>query len=193
MENSFVKALRVENNLNEIRIPIWVRVTDVIFGILVIIVGVLIIAYPIFSLDLFIILIAVGLLVLGIARVLRGIFSKVLSSVKRAFSVFVGFILIVGSLFIFLNPFIAILLSFWILAALLSVLGLVRIFTGALAKAYPPKLKYTKVVLGAITLILALMTFVLPLAIGYLVIYLLGVGLITAGIGRIILGFFGFK
>lgn len=189
----FVSKLRVEYKLNEIRTSLWVRVTDVILGILAIIAGVFVLVYPLFILDLFILIIAVGLMVLGIARIIRGFLSKVLSSVKRAFSIIVGFFLLIGSLFIFLNPSFTTLLSFWILAAILSTLGLVRIFIGAFVKAYPPTLKYTLVILGTITLILALMAFVLPLTIGYLVIYLLAVGTMTAGIGRIVLGLFGFK
>lgn len=179
--------------MSEIRPPLWVRVTDVILGILAIIVGVFVMAFPVFSLDLFILLISVGLVGLGLARILRGIFSKVLSNIKRAFSIIVGFFLLVGSLFIFLNPFIATFLSFWILAAILAALGLMRIFIGALTKAYPQKLKFTLVILGTMTLILALLAFVLPLTIGSLVIYLLAIGLLTAGFGRITLGLFGFK
>ena len=179
--------------MSDIRPPLWVRITDVILGILAIIVSVFIIAFPVFSLDLFILLIALGFVVLGLARIFRGIFSKALSNVKRAFSILVGLILLVGSLIIILMPFIATLFSFWILAAILSVLGLVRIYIGALTKAYPQKLKYTLVILGVITLLLALGAFVLPLTIGSLVIYLLAVGLLTAGIGRISLGLFGFK
>ncbi|MFX0079094.1 MAG: hypothetical protein ACFE8O_07630 [Candidatus Hermodarchaeota archaeon] len=179
--------------MSEIKPPLWVRVTDVILGILAIIVSVFIMAFPMFSLDLFILLIALGLVGLGLARILRGLLSKALSSVKRAFSILVGFILLVGSLFIVLIPSIATLFAFWILAAILSALGLVRIFIGALTKAYPQKLKYVLVILGGITLLLALGAFVLPLTIGSLVIYLLAVGLLTAGIGRISLGLFGFK
>ncbi len=179
--------------MSDIRPALWVRITDVILGILAIIVSVFIIAFPVFSLDLFILLIALGLVGLGLARILRGFFSKALSNVKRAFSILVGLILLVGSLIIVLMPFIATFLSFWILATILSVLGLVRIYIGALTKAYPQKLKYTLVILGVITLLLALGAFVLPLTIGSLVIYLLAVGLLTAGIGRISLGLFGFK
>ncbi|MDO8123151.1 MAG: DUF308 domain-containing protein [Candidatus Hermodarchaeota archaeon] len=179
--------------MNEVRPKLWLRVTEIILGLLALIASFFIMVFPVFSLDLFILLIALGLVGLGLARILRGLFSKVLSRIKREFSIVVGFILLVGSLFIFLNPSIATFLSFWILAAILSALGLVRIFIGALTKNYPQKLKYTLVILGTITLLLALMAFVLPLTIGYLVIYLLAIGLLTAGIGRITLGLFGFK
>ncbi len=42
LKNSAIPELGVEDSLNEIRPPLWVRVTDVILGILAIVVGVVI-------------------------------------------------------------------------------------------------------------------------------------------------------
>jgi uncharacterized membrane protein HdeD (DUF308 family) len=179
--------------LDEIKNPLWVRVTDVILGILAIGASVFVLVYPVLSLDLLILLIAMGLMLLGIARILRGIFSRVLYGIKRAFSIAYGFIVLVVTLIILLNPAFTTLLSFWVLIAALIAHGFVRIFFGVFSKTYPRRLKYILVIVGVLTLILALMAFLLPYTIGYLVIYLLAVGLLAAGIGRIALGLYGFK
>ena len=179
--------------MEEIKNPLWVRASDVILGLLAISVSVFVLVYPVFSLDIFILLIAIGLLVLGVARILRGIFSRVLSRFKRAISVAFGFLILVAALIVLLNPAFTTLLSFWILTAALIAQGFLRIFFGVLSRTYPRSLKYILVILGTITLLLTLTAFLLPFTIGDLVIYLLAVGLLAAGIGRITLGLYGFK
>jgi uncharacterized membrane protein HdeD (DUF308 family) len=179
--------------MSEIKNPLWVRIADVILGMLAIGASVFVLLYPAFSLDLFILFITIGLLVLGIARILRGIFSRVLDGVQRAFSIAFGLTILVVTLIILLYPAFATLLSFWVLAAILFAHGLIRIFFGAFSKTYPRLLKFLLVIVGLITLILALIAFFLPFSVGYLVIYLLAVGLLVAGVGRIAIGLFGFK
>ena len=181
------------HSLEEIKNPLWVRLTDIILGILAIGASVFVLIYPSFSLDLFILLIAIGLLFLGIARILRGIFTRVLDRFQRAFSVAFGLIMIIMSLVLILYSALATLLSFWILIAVLCAHGLIRIFFGAFSKTYPRLLKYILMIIGVITLLSALMAFFLPFTIGFLVIYLLAIGLLVAGVGRVTLGLFGFK
>jgi len=179
--------------LEEIKNPLWIRVSDVILGILAVSVSVFVLVYPVFSLDVFVLLIAIGLLVLGVARILRGIFSRVLSRFKRAISVVFGLLILVAASIVLLNPTFTTLLSFWILTAALIAQGFLRIFFGIFSRTYPQPLKYILVILGAITLLLTITAFLLPFTIGDLVIYLLAVGLLAAGIGRITLGLYGFK
>lgn len=181
------------HTLEEIKNPLWVRLTDIILGILAIGASVFVLIYPTFSLDLFILLMAIGLLILGIARIIRGVFTRVLDRFQRALSVAFGFIMLISSLILLLYPALTTLLSFWILIAVLSAHGLIRIFFGAFSKTYPRLLKYILVIIGVITLLSALMAFFLPFAIGFLVIYLLAMGLLVAGVGRVTLGLFGFK
>jgi uncharacterized membrane protein HdeD (DUF308 family) len=179
--------------LEELKNPLWVRLTDIILGILAIGASVFVLIYPTFSLDFFILLITIGLAVLGIARILRGLFTRVLDRFQRAFNVAFGFIILISTLILLIFPAFTTLLSFWVLIAVLLAHGLIRIFFGVFSKTYPRLLKYILVIIGVITLFSALMALFIPFAIGFLVIYLLAVGLLVAGVGRVTLGLFGFK
>lgn len=174
-------------------IPIWLRISDIVLGILAICAGVFSMFFPAVSLDLFILLIALGLFFLGVARIIRGIFSRVLSNLKRGFSVLVSLVLLLVALVTLLYPSLTTVVAFWALTAALLALGLTRIVIGALARAYPRELKYTMVGLGFTTLGLIIPVWVLIIPIGLAVTYLLGIALISAGIGRVALGIFGFR
>ena len=179
--------------MSEPPIPHWLRISDIVLGILAICAGAFSLLFPGVSLDLFLIIIAIGLLLLGVARILRGIFSRVLSSLKRGFSVFVGLVLLGVSLVTLLFPSITTMVAFWALTAAILALGLSRMVIGATARAYPKKLKYILVGLGVTTLCLIIPVWVLIVPIGLAVTYLLGFALITAGIGRVMLGVYGLR
>jgi hypothetical protein len=179
--------------MSEPPIPLWLRISDIALGILAISAGIFALFFPAVSLDLFLVFVAIGLFFLGLARIIRGIFSRVLSNLKRGFSILVGIVLLLVALVTLLYPSITTIVTFWALTAALLALGLTRIIIGAFARAYPKELKYTMVGLGFTTLCLLIPVWVLIIPIGLAVTYLLGVALITAGIGRVVLGTYGFR
>jgi hypothetical protein len=102
-------------------------------------------------------------------------------------------VLLLVALITLLYPPLVTSVAFWALTAALLALGLTRIVIGTFARTYPKELKYTMVGLGLITLCLIIPVWILIIPVGLAVTYLLGVALITAGLGRVVLGAFGFR
>ncbi|MFX1562066.1 MAG: DUF308 domain-containing protein [Promethearchaeota archaeon] len=166
-------------------IPTWLRGTDFILGIISIIAAILVLIFQTLAIQTLITIIAIGLILLGLARILRGFFSKILSDYLRTLNVAAGLIVLIGALVTILFPGLAIQLIIWVLAFALLVIGVVRLVIGGFGKAFPIWLRGLLIIIGIITIIFSVAVFVFQSLGELTLVILLSLALLSSGIGRI--------
>ena len=110
------------------------RITNIVLGGLAIALSIIVIAFPIFTIGLLVTLLALGLLFIGIARIVQGIFAKQTSKWSRAFLIGVGILSIGISFMVFINPVVGIFIMTFMLAVNLLIIGIESIVHGVSGK-----------------------------------------------------------
>lgn len=110
------------------------RISNIVLGGLAIALAIIIIAFPIFTIGILVTLLALGLLFIGAARIVHGIFDKQTSKWSRIFLVAVGILSIGISFMVFINPLVGIFILTFMLAVNLLIIGIESIIHGALGK-----------------------------------------------------------
>lgn len=179
--------------MSEAKIPAWLRIANMLFGIITIIVAMLVIALPGLTITILVILIAVGLILLGLARFLRGLFEEGLSSFLRFLNVIAGLLILVLALATVFLQALVVLLLIWILAAAILILGLVRLLVGIMDKELPTWLRTLLIIVGLISLALSFLIFLVPTLGELTLVILLAWALALNGVSRIINAIAGVK
>ena len=177
--------------MTEKQVPTWVRITDILLGIIAILASVLVILNTALAIQILILSIALGLVVLGLARILRGVFSKVLSDPIRTLNVAAGLVVAIAALVPLLFPALVVQLILFSLAFVLLLVGVVRVVNGGFGKALPNWLRGVLVILGCATIAFSLAVFLFPAFGEATLALLLALGLLTTGLGRILKGLSG--
>jgi uncharacterized membrane protein HdeD (DUF308 family) len=110
------------------------RISNIVLGVLAIALGLVVIGFPFFTIGLLVTLLALGLLFIGIARIVHGIFDKKTSKWSRIFLIGVGILSIGISFVIFINPVVGIFILTFLLAVNLLIIGIESIIHGVSAK-----------------------------------------------------------
>ena len=108
------------------------RIGNIILGGLTIALGIAVISFPLFAAGFLILMLAIGLLFMGIARILYGITAsrRNASQWSRAFAIGVGILSIAISFMVFASPLLGAFLLTLILAVNLLILGIESIAHG---------------------------------------------------------------
>jgi uncharacterized membrane protein HdeD (DUF308 family) len=180
--------------MNEGKAPNWwLRVLNVVFGLVCVLSSAVVLAYPGLDILTLVLVLAISLLVVGLARVMVGVFAEFIPIRLRA-------IIIVASLFEIAVTMINILYPQYItqtLIQLLSVALLVHATIGAViggfVRALPSLLRGLFVVAGLLGITLSVAAF-LSTPLGFLAsVYLLAIGYLSHGIVEVIWGITGPK
>ena len=107
------------------------RASNIILGIVAIGLGFAVLAFPSSTTLLLVTLLAVGLLVVGIARIVQGIVNKYISKWSRAALIGVGILSLVISFIVFAHPVSGIILLIFLLSINLLIIGVESIVHGA--------------------------------------------------------------
>lgn len=110
------------------------RISNIVLGGLAIALAIIIIAFPIFTIGILVTLLALGLLFIGAARIVHGIFDKQTSKWSRIFLVAVGILSIGISFMVFINPLVGIFILTFMLAVNLLIIGIESIIHGVSGK-----------------------------------------------------------
>ena len=100
------------------------RLSNIVLGGLAIALAIIVIAFPIFTIGILVTLLALGLLFIGAARIVHGIFDKQTSKWSRIFLVAVGILSIGISFMVFINPLVGIFILTFMLAVNLLIIGI---------------------------------------------------------------------
>lgn len=179
--------------MSEIKAPSWLRALDIVFGFIAIILSIVVVVFSELTILTLILLLSIILLVIGIARIFGGIFAKYLSDGLRAINVGAGILALVLAFVALLYPQLATQVLIYLLSLALLIHGIARVLIGGFAKVLPSWLRGLLVVVGLLTIVLAVVFFISP-AFGFLtLIFLLSIAFILNGIGRIISGITGIR
>ncbi len=107
------------------------RISNIVLGGLAIALSIIVIAFPIFTIGFLVTLLAIGLLFIGVARIVHGVIDKQTSKWSRIFLVAVGILSIGISFMVFANPLVGIFLLTFLLAVNLLIIGIESIVHGA--------------------------------------------------------------
>jgi uncharacterized membrane protein HdeD (DUF308 family) len=110
------------------------RISNIVLGGLAIALAIIVIAFPIFTIGLLVTLLALGLLFIGVARIVHGIFDKQTSKWSRVLLVGVGILSIGISFMVFINPFVGLFILTFMLAVNLLIIGIESIVHGVSGK-----------------------------------------------------------
>jgi uncharacterized membrane protein HdeD (DUF308 family) len=169
--------------------PAWLRILEIILGIIALILAVYLIFNPNVAIDLLRILLGIALIVLAVAAIVRGAITKSASTWGRVLSIILGIIvLVLGVAAIVYTGFgAALLVTVFAIGLLLTAIGRIE-FAGYAVAAGAPALRGASFALGIIALIIAIAVIVFPgLGFGLLVLLtalallLLGIALIVSG------------
>ena len=107
------------------------RIGNIILGGLTIALGIVVISYPVFAAEFLILLLAIGLLFMGIARMLYGVLGRRnVSKWSKSFAIGVGILSIAVSIMVFASPLLGAFLLTLVLAINLLILGIESIAHG---------------------------------------------------------------
>jgi uncharacterized membrane protein HdeD (DUF308 family) len=110
------------------------RISNIVLGGLAIALAIIVIGFPIFTIGLLVTLLALGLLFIGVARIVHGIFDKQTSKWSRVLLVGVGILSIGISFIVFINPLVGIFILTFMLAVNLLIIGIESIVHGVSGK-----------------------------------------------------------
>ena len=169
------------------KMPGWTRAAEIILGLVSLVAGIWVLAYPGLAVLTLILLLSIGLIFLGWRDILLGAMGKYLPKWLRAADIVFGVLAFVLSVVVIASPGVAILTLVTILYVALFVRGIAGISMAAV-KMISPRLRAASAAVGVLSIILAIIALAYPgLAIGALV-FLLSIGLLFVGIEAIAAG-----
>ena len=110
------------------------RISNIVLGGLAIALAIIVIAFPIFTIGFLVTLLAIGLLFIGAARIVHGVFNKQTSKWSRILLIAVGILSIGISFMVFINPLLGIFILTFMLAVNLLIIGVESIVHGVSGK-----------------------------------------------------------
>lgn len=174
-------------------IPQWLRILDVVLGLIAILFGALLFIMPSFIVVYGIgFILGIGLIILGIWQILKIILVKDLEMQTRFISLIIGLLMVIfGGLFVAAPSFFPILLVF-ILSGAVLIIGLFLLVQGAMGKEMVQWIRILYIIFGIIAIAIAIPSFVLPATWGIdLVSIAVSVALIFFGALRLLVGVTG--
>jgi uncharacterized membrane protein HdeD (DUF308 family) len=174
-------------------IPAWMRIVEIIIGILAIILAIVILLAPIYLSTLFFVLaMCVVIVLLGFGLIYRALTQKERTGAMQLLMIIGGIVLIILGIYLYIDfTLFAALLLVWIFGVALAVDGIMAIsyaFTSIRIKSWQ---RWTLIIIGVIEALLALFVVVVPLF-GVGVFNLVAVvALIFVGIAYVIAGITG--
>jgi len=175
------------------KMPSWIRAAEIILGLVSLLAGIYVLAYPLVAVFTLIVLLAVGLIFLGARDIVLGAMGKFLPSWLRAANIVLGVLAFVLSVVVINEPGFAVRTLVLLLYVVLFVRGVAGISLGAAGKQFSAMLRGLSVGVGVLSIILAIVFLAVP-ALGVdVLIILLSLGLLITGLESIATGVIGRK
>ncbi len=175
-----------------VKIPFWLRLFNLLFGvILVILSGYIIINVGIALLSILLLFIII-LLVSGIIRIINGIFDQHLSKKIRIVNLIIGILVIGLGIVVWNYPLFGVEILIYLLAFGLILQGVARITVGGADTYLVGWFRAFLIILGVISILLASLVILAPVLGEIMLVFLLSWGFLISGIGRIATGFSGY-
>ncbi len=176
--------------------PGWLRVLEIVAGIILVCTALYVWVYPAVAIEVYVLLFAIALLILGCMRIISGIAAHNLATALRVLFIIVGILLVFIGGYALAYPFIGALTLVYFFAFGLLFTGFDRIALSGTEKCTGTRtwLMYLTIIAGIFAVIISLAILYYPgfgLALVFLLIslelFLLGTELVAAGITGITL------
>jgi uncharacterized membrane protein HdeD (DUF308 family) len=174
--------------LSEIKSPGWMRLAQIGLGIVAIILSIYVLAFPSLTLVTIALVLAVVLFVVGIERVISGIF---LQGKHRWTNIGLGVLVIILSIISMVFPVATGIFLLIFLAYVLLFDGISRVIHGIADKSSNKASRIFSIVAGVISIVLSIMIIASPLLGAVFISILLSISLLIVGIQMITSGVIG--
>jgi uncharacterized membrane protein HdeD (DUF308 family) len=178
------------SSLSEPKSPGWMRAAQIGLGIIAVIISIAVLVSPALSVVLLVRIVAIILLIVGIEKVLSGIF---IPSKSRWGTIGLGIIVIILSIIVLSFPVGTTAFLIILLAIALLIDGIARVIHGITDKTGRSWSRMFRIAAGVIAIVLALVIIASPAIGAALVGILLGIALLIIGIEIIARGVAGRK
>ena len=173
------------------KMPGWVRAAEIVLGLVSLVAGIWVLAYPGLAVLTLILILAVGLVFLGWRDVVLGAMGTFLHRWLRAANIVLGVLAFVLAVIVIAEPGFAVLTLVLLLYFALFVRGVSALAMAAAGKLIAPRLRAASAAVGVLSIILSIVFLAFPaLAIGTLI-FLLSIGLLFFGFEAIAAGAIG--
>ncbi|MFX0078442.1 MAG: DUF308 domain-containing protein [Candidatus Hermodarchaeota archaeon] len=173
--------------------PSWLRILDIILGVIAIVFGALLFIIPSFIVAYGIgFILGIGLIILGIWQIIKILLAQDVEMNARLISIIIGAMMaIFGGLFIAAPTFFPTILVFLLSSAILIV-GIFLLVQGAMGKEMKQWTRILYLIFGIIAIVIAIPAFVFPATWGLdLVSMAVSLALIFFGVLRLLVGIIG--
>lgn len=170
--------------------PLWLRLTEIIAGIIVLVLAVYLIFNPNVAIDLLRLILGIGLIIMGLALLVRGAASEMLTAGGKAISIILGIIVLALGIaaLVYTGFGSALLVTVFAIGLLLMAIGRISFAGYEAGVGLPPWLRWMSFAIGIIALIIAIAVIVWP-GLGFaLLVVLVAVALLLLGIELIVSG-----
>ncbi len=170
--------------------PMWLRIAEIIAGIIVLILAVYVIINPNVAIDLLRLILGIGLIILGLSLIVSGAGARAARMGGRVLSIILGIIVLALGVaaIVYTNFGQDFLLFLFAIGLLLNAIGRIAFAGYAVGRGLPTWLRGSSMILGIIALIVAILVIVFPgLGFGLLVL-LVAIALLLLGIELILAG-----
>jgi uncharacterized membrane protein HdeD (DUF308 family) len=173
------------------KMPGWTRAAEIILGLVSLVAGLLVIAYPGLGFFTLVAILAVGLIFLGSRDIVLGAMGTFLPRWLRAADIVFGVLAFILSAIVIASPGVAITTLVIFLYFALFVRGVAALTMAGAGKMFPPRLRAASGVVGVLSITLAIIFLAFPLLLVGTLIFLLSIGLLFVGIEAIAAGVVG--
>ena len=177
----------------EKRSPAWLRILEIVFGILLLPVAIFVVADSGFVLTILAYTIGFGLLILGLSRVFAGIFGRYFAPWFRELNAGGGLISIILGIVILIVPQTLIGLLALLVAFALLIVGVVEIVAGGFAKHPPAWVRALIAIVGVVTVGLSVFLILDPPSAEISLAIIVAIVLIAVGLRDIVHGVTGHR
>jgi len=171
----------------------WLRILDVILGLIAILFGALLFVVPsiivVYGIGM---ILGIGLIILGLWQIVKIFIAKDVDMNAKIISVFIGLLMVIfGALFIAAPSFFPLLMVF-ILSGGILVIGIFLLVQGAMGKDMKQWIRILYIIFGIIAIGIGIPAFILPATWGLdLVSMAVSIALIFFGALRLLVGITG--
>jgi len=173
------------------KMPGWTRAAEIVLGLVSLLAGLLVLAYPGLAFFTLVAILAVGLIFLGSRDIVLGAMGTFLPRWLRAADIVLGVLAFILSAIVIASSGVAVTTLVIFLYFALFVRGVAALTMAGAGKTFPSRLRAASGVVGVLSIILAIIFLAFPaLAIGTLI-FLLSIGLLFVGIEAVAAGVVG--
>ncbi len=173
------------------KMPSWVRAAEIILGLVSLVAGLLVIAYPGLAFFTLVAILAVGLIFLGSRDIVLGAMGAFLPRWLRAADIVFGVLAFVLSVIVLASPGVAVTTLVIFLYFALFVRGVAALTMARAGKMFPTRLRAGSGIVGVLSIVLAVIFLAFPALVIGTLIFLLSIGLLFVGIEAIAPGVVG--